>query len=56
MPLYFFTVQATPYSQVELKEVAAPDFLRAVQALAASCPGISILELAGVWAKQPAHA
>lgn len=56
MPLYFFQVQATPYSEVELKEVAAPDFVRAVQALAASCPGINILKLEGVWAKAPAHA
>jgi hypothetical protein len=29
MPLYFFRVQATPDSKVELKEVVAPDFVRA---------------------------
>ncbi len=56
MPLYFFRVQATPDSTVELKEVTAPDFVRAVQALAAWRPGINILKLEGIWANRPAHA
>lgn len=56
MPLYFFSVQATPDAKVELTEVAAPDFVRAVQALAAWRPGINILKLEGVWADRPAYA
>jgi hypothetical protein len=56
MPFYFFSVQATPDAKVELKEVAAPDFIRAVQALAAWRPGISILKLEGVWTDRPAYA
>ncbi len=52
----FFQVQATPDSKVELKEVAAPDLVRAVQALAAWYPGINILKLEGIWANRPAHA
>lgn len=56
MPLYFIWVQETPDSEAELKEVSAPDFLRAVQALAAWRPGINILKLEGVWADSPAHA
>jgi hypothetical protein len=56
MPLYFFSVQATPDAKVELKEVAAQDFVRAVQALAAWRPGINILKLEGVWVDRPAYA
>ncbi len=56
MPLYFFQVQATPDAKVELKEVTAPDFVRAAQALAAWRPGINILKLEGIWANRPAHA
>lgn len=56
MPFYFFLVQATPDGTVELKEVTAPDIIRAVQALAAWRPGINILKLEGVWADRPAHA
>jgi len=56
MPLYFFQVQATPDSKVELKEVVAPDFVRAVQALGAWSPGINILKLEGVWTNRPAYA
>jgi hypothetical protein len=56
MGLYFFRVQATPDSKVELKEVVAPDFVRAVQALGAWSPGINILKLEGVWANRPAYA
>lgn len=56
MPLYFFSVQETPDSKVELKEVAAPDFVRAVQALAVWRPGVNILKLEGVWTHRPAHA
>ena len=56
MPLYFFRVQATPDAKVELKEVAAPDFVRAVQALAAWCPGINILKFEGLWVNPPAYA
>ena len=56
MPLYFFQVRATPASQVELKEISAPDFVGAVQALAAWCPGIQIVRLEGIWVNRPAHA
>ncbi len=56
MPIFVFRVQVDPAAQVELKEVAAPDFLQAVQTLAASHPGIHILKLEGVFADYPAHA
>lgn len=56
MPLYFFQVREAQGSKVELKEVSAPDFVRAIEALAAWCPGIQILKLEGIWASRPAHA
>lgn len=56
MPIFLFTVQVNPASQVELKEVAAPDFVKAVQTLAAWRPGIHILKLEGVYTHSPAHA
>ena len=56
MPIFLFTVQVNPASQVELKEVAAPDFVKAVQTLAAWRPGIHILKLEGVYTQSPAHA
>lgn len=41
MPTLFFSVKVTPAAEIELKEVAAPDFVvRAVQTLAAWRPGI----------------
>ncbi len=43
MPIYFFRVKVTSASATELKEVAAPDFLQALQTLATWHPGIRIL-------------
>lgn len=56
MPIFLFSVQVNPASHVELKEVAAPDFVKAVQTLAAWRPGIHILKLEGVYTQSPAHA
>ena len=56
MPIFFFSVKVTPASETELKEVAAPDFVRAVQTLAAWRPGIHILRLEGIHTGSPAHA
>jgi len=42
MPIFFFHVKVSPTSATELKEVAAPDFLRAIQPLATWHPGIHI--------------
>lgn len=56
MPVYLFSVQGTLGSKVQLMEVAAPDFIRAVQALAAWHPGVNILKLEGVWVHRPAYA
>ena len=56
MPIFFFSVKVTPASETELKEVAAPDFVRAVQTLAAWRPGIHILKLEGIHTGSPAHA
>jgi hypothetical protein len=56
MPIFLFTVQVNPASQVELKEVAAPDFVKAVQTLAAWRPGIHILKFEGVYTQSSAHA
>lgn len=56
MPTYFFSVKITSASETELKEVAAPDFVRAVQTLAVWCPGIHILRLEGIHTGSPAHA
>jgi hypothetical protein len=40
MPIFFFSVKVTPSSEAELKKVATPDFLNAVQTLATWHPGI----------------
>lgn len=56
MPMFLFMVQVTPDSEAELTEVSAPDFLKAVQTLAAWCPGIHILKLEGVCTHPPGHA
>jgi hypothetical protein len=56
MTIFLFRVKVTPESEAELKEVAAPDFTKAVQTLAAWRPGIHILKLEGVCAGTPAHA
>ena len=48
MTIFFFSVKVTPTSETELKEVAAPDFLKAVQTLAAWRPGVHILKLEGI--------
>jgi hypothetical protein len=55
MPVFFFTVKVTPTSESELTEVAAADFLQAVQTLAAWSPGIHILTLEGIHTGSPAH-
>lgn len=56
MPMFFFSVRPDESAAVELVEVSAPDFLKAVQTLAAWRPGIHILKLEGVWASPPGHA
>jgi hypothetical protein len=56
MTIFFFRVKVTSESEAELKEVAAPDFTKAVQTLAAWRPGIHILKFEGVCARTPAHA
>jgi hypothetical protein len=56
MTIFFFSVNVTPTSETELKEVAAPDFLKAVQTLAAWRPGIHILKLEGIHMGSPGHA
>jgi hypothetical protein len=56
MPIFVFSVKVTPDSEAELKEVAAPDFTRAVQTLAAWRPGIHILKFEGVFTQSLAHA
>lgn len=56
MPIFLFRVKVTPESEAELKEVAAPDFTKAIQTLAAWRPGVHILKFEGVFAHTPAHA
>jgi len=56
MTIFFFSVKVTPTAETELKEVAAPDFLEAVQTLPAWCPGIHILKFEGIHTGSPAHA
>ncbi len=56
MPIFVFRVKVTPQSEAELKEVAAPDFTKAVQTLAAWRPGIHILKFEGVFAHTQATA
>ncbi|MCI0483480.1 MAG: hypothetical protein L0Y78_02735 [candidate division NC10 bacterium] len=56
MPMFFFTVKVTATAETELKEVAAPDFLEAVQTLAAWRPGIYILKFEGIHTGSPGHA
>lgn len=56
MPIFIFRVKVTPESEVELKEVAALDFTKAVQTLAAWRPGVHILKFEGVFVHAPAHA
>lgn len=56
MPMYFFNVEAAPNAGVELVEVTAPDFVKAVETLAAWRPGIHILSLEGVCSGSPGHA
>lgn len=56
MPIFVFRVKVTPGAETELKEVAAPDFTRAIQTLAAWRPGIHVLKLEGIYAHVPAHA
>ncbi len=56
MPIFVFRVKVTPESEAELKEVAAPDFTKAVQTLSAWRPGIHILKFEGVFAGIPAYA
>lgn len=56
MSIFLFRVKITPTSEAELKEVSAPDFVKAVQTLAAWRPGIHILKLEGVFTNLSAHA
>ena len=56
MTLYVFRIQVDPDAEVELKEVAAPDFATAVQTLAAWCPGVHIHKLEGICAARVAVA
>lgn len=56
MPIFVFSVKVTQLSEPELKEVSAPDFLKAVRTLAAWRPGIQILKLEGVYTNSPVHA
>ncbi len=56
MPVFLFRVKVTSESETELKEVAAPDFTKAVQTLAAWRPGIHILKFEGIFVNSPAHA
>jgi hypothetical protein len=48
MPLYVFRIQVAPDAEPELKEIAAVDFVTAVQALATWCPGVHIIKLEGI--------
>jgi hypothetical protein len=56
MPVFFFSVRGDSGSETELVEVSAPDFVKAVQTLAAWRPGIHILKLEGVCTSPPGHA
>lgn len=56
MPIFLFRVRITPASEAELKEVAAPDFVEAVQTLAAWRPGIHIVSLEGIHAGSSGYA
>lgn len=56
MPMYFFSVEAAPDAGVELVEVSAPDFMKAIQTLASWCPGVHILKLEGICSGSPGHA
>ncbi len=56
MPSFFFRVQATPESEVELAEVSAPDLHTALEALVDWLPGLHRLELEGIWTHPPGHA
>lgn len=48
MPVYVFRIQVASDAEPELKEIAALDFVTAVQVLAMWCPGIHILKLEGI--------
>jgi hypothetical protein len=48
MPIYVFRIQVAPDAEPELKEIAAVDFVTAVQTLAAWCPGVHIIKLEGI--------
>ncbi len=48
MPVFVFRIQVAPNAAPELKEIVASDFVAAVQALAAWCPGVHILKLEGI--------
>lgn len=57
MPIFFFSVKVTSTAETELKGVAAPDFLKAVQTLGAWRPGIHIIGFEGILhAGSPDHA
>ena len=56
MQIFFFSVKVTPTAEPEVKGVAAPDFLRAVQTLAAWRPGIHIVKLEGIHNGSPGYA
>jgi hypothetical protein len=56
MQIFFFTVKVGPNAETELQEVAAADFVQAVQVLAAWCPGIEILKLEGIHTGSLGHA
>lgn len=56
MPIFIFSIMVDPATEVEIKEVAAPDFLLAVHTLASWRPGIHIVKFEGVFAEYFAHA
>jgi len=56
MQIFFFSVKITPTAESEIKGVAAPDLLRAVQTLAAWRPGIHIVKLEGIHEGSPGYA
>jgi hypothetical protein len=56
MQIFFFRVKVTATAEPEVEGVAAPDFLRAVETLAAWRPGIHIVKLEGIHNGSPGYA
>ena len=53
---YVFEIRKPGEDEIKVQDVDAPDYAKAVMALAAWCPGIHVIKLLGIHAGPPGNA